>query len=268
MYSYSKINTYLTCQKLYYYKYIAKIEPSKYNRTIYQYMSDIMHKVLEYCLENKIKGIQFKSEDNLLYEIMKSNQIDIKTDMKNYDNNKVFLELLETTKNVYKNMDSISYLWKNVKEFYIEKEFTYNEKYLFFIKPDYIYQNDKGTFLYDFKVITRNIKKYISCSNMQTDMTFIRQHDIYKYIWEKVTGKRIDSLNYLFLYKKGENIFMPFKLKMYSNNYFDDVIKLISLIEEKGDNKEKFEYNVQNCLFCNYVDNCDKDILNNKKERL
>jgi len=258
-FSYSSISLYIKCQRAFYYRYIEKVEAKKGN--VYQYVSSIIHFVLEDMLKRKLNNEEIGDEYNLIYEIMKSNPPG-NIEYYKYDDKKVFDEIVNITKKLKSNINDISYMYNNVKDKYIESDLLLeNEKYKFIAKPDYIFINDKGIYLYDFKIVSsfKSMKNYTTMVNDKSSPENIRQHDIYSYCFEKKFNKKIDNMYYLFVFKNPnlDKLFLPFKIKINEFN-FSIVENLINEIKSKN-NKLDFKINIGHCNNCYFNHVCNKE---------
>lgn len=257
-YSYSMLNTFLSCERKYYYRYVRKIQSKG---SIYQYIGMIIHICFENILEIMMNKAQTVDRYNMLYNILKNNpRPDI--DMGKYNSKTLFDELIKVVDNIYANINNFKYLW-DTKVYFIENSFVYSDGARnFLVKPDYFFNRNNCNYIFDFKVISKySVKRYTS--ELTTSDSYIRQLDYYRWVIGNIIGDHDMETYYLFIVKNG-GIF-PLKVSDKGKNYNRDVVarsvnKIIDSITAKNSNVHSYKMQPMLCNNCDYIKICNKEM--------
>lgn len=239
----SSINTYLSCPRQYFYKYILDLEGAISSQDSLSYGSAV-HGALEYAINYAQKNEQYPKIEEIIekfknifktlplsaFEQRENMLIRGENALKNY-----YAQLLNTPfKLLYKTEEKIEFLMDDVK---------------FCGIIDRIDLNQNGEYIiYDYK--TGNAKKRNDIAPNGLYEHYYNQIGLYKYFFEKITGKKVAQTSFIFVEDFKNNVNLEL-----SDEDIDEIVKKFkfAISEIKNCN---FELNKESCKYCSYKSLC------------
>lgn len=239
----SSINTYLSCPRQYFYKYILDLEGIVTSNDSLSYGSAI-HAALEFAIDYAKKNNQYPKMDEIIekfknrFKILPLSTFEQRENMlirgenalKNY-----YAQILNTPFNLlYKTEEKIEFSMDDIK---------------FCGIIDRIDLNQNGEYvIYDYK--TGNAKKRNDIVPNGSYEHYYNQIGLYKYFFEKLTGKKVAQTSFIFVEDFKNNVNLEL-----SDEDIDEIIKKFkyAISEIK---KCNFEANKENCKYCPYKSLC------------
>lgn len=239
----SSVNTYLNCPRQYFYKYILDIEGTITSQDSLSYGSAI-HKALEFAINYAKENKQYPEKDKIIkifknfFKTLSISSFEQRENILARGENALinyYAQLSNTPYNfLYKTEERLEFIMDDVK---------------FCGIIDRIDLNQNGEYIiYDYK--TGNAKKGYDIAPNGSHEGYYNQIGLYKYFFEKITGKKVAQTSFIFVEDFKNNVNLEL-----NDEDIDEIIKKFkcAISEIKNCN---FEPKKENCKYCQYKSLC------------